>query len=370
MAPGPSRHGRVRHDWIVGVDTLGILVIGGGQAGLAVGWHLHRAGLRPGRDFRIIDEADEPGGAWRGMWPGMRLVSPAPYSSLPGMPMPRWAGEGTPNPAHVVGYLSEYEDRYGLDVHRGVRATSVTRGRTVRVTTSTGPVEAEQVINATGTWRRPFVPGWAGASGFGGRQLHTVHYRGPEEFAGLRVAVVGGGNSAAQIMAEVAPVAADTRWVTRRPPSFLADDIDGEALFGLASARRLASHHDDEDPSIADLRDIVMVPSVREARRRRQLVAHRPFTRFDGDDLVWQQQGVRWRADVVIWATGFRPALRHLRGTGVVPSDGASAVVDGVSQQDPRFHFVGYGAWTGTASATLVGVGQYAAATVARALRR
>lgn len=352
------------------MDTLGILVIGGGQAGLAVGWHLRRAGLRPGRDFRIIDQATEPGGAWRSMWPGMRLISPAPYSSLPGMPMPPWTGDGTPDPAHVVGYLSEYEDRYGLDVHRGVRATAVTPGRTIRVATSAGPVEAEQVVNATGTWLRPFVPGWAGAAGFGGRQLHTVHYRGPEEFVGQRVAVVGGGNSAAQIMAEITPVAADTRWITRRPPRFLADDIDGEALFGLASARRLASRHDDEDTSIADLRDIVMVPSVREARRRRQLVAHRPFTRFDGDDLVWQQQGVRWRADVVIWATGFRPALRHLRGTGVVPSDGASAVVDGVSRQDPRFHFVGYGGWTGTASATLVGVGQYAGATVARVLRR
>src|SRR5699024_12299146 len=71
-----------------------------------------RAGLRPGRDFRIIDQATEPGGAWRSMWPGMRLISPAPYSSLPGMPMPPWTGDGTPDPAHVVGYLSERSEEH------------------------------------------------------------------------------------------------------------------------------------------------------------------------------------------------------------------------------------------------------------------
>lgn len=367
-SPGPGRAGG--HDWIGDVETVGILVIGGGQAGLAVGWHLRRRGLTAGRDFRIIDDSPEPGGAWRRMWPGMRLISPAPYSSLPGTVMPVGPGGEALDPAQVTRYLSDYEERFGLDVHRGVRATRVTCGDTVRVETTAGTVEADRIVNATGTWARPFVPTWPGQGGFRGRQLHTVHYRGPEEFAGLRVAVVGGGNSAAQIMTEIAPVAADTRWVTRRPPRFLPDDIDGEALFELASARRRIARVDDEaEASVADLVDIVMVPEVREARRRRDLVAHRPFTRFDGDDLVWRDQGVRWRADAVVWATGFRPALRHLRGTGLLLPNGRADVVDTATARcDPRVDFVGYGDWTGVASGTLVGVGQHAGRTVSRLL--
>lgn len=284
--------------------------------------------------------------------------------------MPAAAGD-TPDAAHVADYLAEYERRHELAVTRGVRALRVTRAETVTVETTAGAVRADAVVNATGNWSRPFVPGWPGAAGFTGRQLHSVHYRGPEEFAGRHVAVVGGGNSAAQIMAEIAPVAADTRWVTRRPPAFLPDDVDGEALFQLASARRRAAHDDDAHGlSVRDLADIVMVPSVRQARQRRHLVAHRPFTRFDGDDLVWEDQDVRWHADAVVWATGYRPALRHLRGTGLLQSDGQADVVAGTARHDPRMHFVGYGDWAGPASATLVGVGRHAAETARRLVSR
>lgn len=354
-------------------NSVDVLVVGGGQAGLAVGWYLRRAGLRPGVDFRIIDDGDRPGGAWPGMWPGMRLFSPPQYSSLPGTPMPPWSGDGNPDVAHVAAYLTAYEERHELAVERPVAAQRVAfTDEDVRVTTTAGEIEARHVVNCTGTWSRPFVPAWPGRSESQVEQLHTVHYDGPDRFAGRNVAVVGGGNSAAQIVAEIGPAAAEVRWVTRRRPRFLPADVDGEALFELASARHRSHVDDPEDAErvfgVADLGDIVMVDSVRRARESGLLVAHRPFARIEDRSLSWSDPAVDWPVDAIIWATGFRPALRHLRGLGLLAGDGTVPVSEGTATGAPRLHFVGYGDWAGSGSATLVGVGRYAKQVVARIL--
>ncbi|MFW6599748.1 ArsO family NAD(P)H-dependent flavin-containing monooxygenase [Propionibacteriaceae bacterium Y2011] len=342
------------------MQSVGTLVIGGGQSGLATGWYLRRSGLVPERDFVILDAATRPGGAWARMWPTLRTFSPAEYSSLPGSRMPAWHADDDQNPdaKHVADYLSGYEERYELAVRRPVRVVQVDRSSDrVVVQTDHGDWEADHVINATGTWSRPFVPWWRGLRTFPGTQLHTVGYEGAEAFAGQHVLVVGGGNSGAQILAEVSQVA-ETRWVTRRRPRFLPDDVDGRELFQLASARRRSAVAEEQHPQgVAALGDVVMVPEVLAARDRGALVAHRPFDVFEGSEVVWDQ-GTRFHVDSVIWATGFRPALRHLRGTGLVETDGTASVEGTRSTVDPRFHFVGYGDWTGPASATLIGVGQ------------
>src|SRR5690606_31872539 len=108
---------------------VGFAVIGGGQAGLATGFYLGRAGMVPGRDFVILDAADRPGGAWPRTWDGLRLFSPAGFSSLPGWMMPAWddTSRGFPPRDHVVDYLTRYEERYELSVLRPCRVESVTR---------------------------------------------------------------------------------------------------------------------------------------------------------------------------------------------------------------------------------------------------
>ncbi|MBS9375931.1 putative oxidoreductase CzcO [Rhodococcus sp. B50] len=186
-----------------------VLVIGGGQAGLAAGYYLRRAGHR----FVILDDQHSPGGAWPHMWPSLRLFSPADFASLPGWPMPRWP-DGFPPARHVGDYLTGYEARYGLPIERPVRVQAVRRdGPALLVDTDRGQWRAHRVISATGTWQRPFRPSYPGAGLFAGRQLHTVDYRTPTEFTGADVVVVGGGNSAAQLVAEISTVAATT-WVT------------------------------------------------------------------------------------------------------------------------------------------------------------
>jgi putative flavoprotein involved in K+ transport len=333
-----------------------VVVVGGGQAGLAAGYHLRRQGL----DFVILDAQATPGGAWRHAWDSLRLFSPAAFSSLPGRLMPVQPGEEYPDAGHVVAYLGDYESRYGLPVRRPVRVLGVhDEGRLLRVDTDSGTWHARAVISATGSWWRPFLPAVPGRAEFGGRQLHTVSYRGPREFAGGRVIVVGGGNSGAQIAADLA-YDTELTWVTRRPPRYLADDIDGRALFDVATARRRALDEGRGDTGgVASLGDIVAVPPVREVRDAGLLKASPMVVRLERDGVVWAD-GTRAPADAVIWCTGFRPALSHLsplrlRGPrGHIATRGTQAV------GEPRLHLLGYGDWTGPASATLIGVGRTA----------
>jgi thioredoxin reductase len=201
---------------------------------------------------------------------------------------------------------------------------------------------------------------------FTGRQLHAAEYQDPEEFAGRRVVVVGGGNSAAQILAEVSTVA-DTTWVTTRPPRFLPDDVDGRVLFATARARLRALEAGRDHDGVAGLGDIVMVASVKQARDRGALKAQPMFTRLTATGVEWAD-GTEQGCDAVIWCTGFRPALRHLRPLGLGTQDGHIAVGGPSGTQalaEPRLYLVGYADWTGPASATLAGVGPSAKATAA-----
>ncbi|MFD0533296.1 NAD(P)-binding domain-containing protein [Actinomadura luteofluorescens] len=150
--------------------------------------------------------------------------------------MPPW-NRGYPPAAHVVDYLTAYEKRYELPIHRPVRIEAVHRdGDLLRLDSATASWRARHVISATGTWWSPYLPYYPGRGDYQGRQLHTVQYHTPEDFHGQRVVVVGGGNSAAQITADLASQAT-TIWTTPRPPRFLPDDLDGRALFELASRR-------------------------------------------------------------------------------------------------------------------------------------
>ncbi|MGK3942453.1 ArsO family NAD(P)H-dependent flavin-containing monooxygenase [Streptomyces caeruleatus] len=331
-----------------------VVVIGGGQSGLAAGYHLRRLGI----DFVVLDAQTTPGGAWQHMWDSLHLFSPAAHSSLPGRLMPAQAAETYPDARHVVEYLADYEKRYKLPVERPVRVHGVHRdGGLLRVETDSGTWRSRAVISATGTWRRPFLPAIPGRGDFGGRQLHTVDYRSPRDFAGRRVIVVGGGNSGAQIAADLAH---DTEltWVTRRPPRYLADDIDGRALFDAATARRRALDAGRTDTGgVASLGDIVAVPPVREARAGGLLKADPMFTRLVPGGVEWAD-GTRAEADAVIWCTGFRPALSHLAPLRLRGRRGHIATTGTQAEDEPRLHLLGYGDWTGPASATLIGVGR------------
>ncbi|WAP51395.1 ArsO family NAD(P)H-dependent flavin-containing monooxygenase [Arthrobacter sp. ATA002] len=360
------------------LQDVDVLVIGGGQAGLAAGYYLNR--LRrdeasgrsgPAPSFAILDANPETGGAWQHYWSSLELFSPAAYSSLPGYPMPGWEGGGNPSADHVAQYLRTYEGRYKLPVHRPVRVASVraATGGGYLTDTDRGQWTSRVVINATGSWSRPYVPLVPGSNRFTGQQLHTADYRGPEPYAGRNVVVVGGGNSGAQIAADLAQAAAVT-WVTRHPPRYLPDDVDGRALFDIATRRVRALAAGEPAPAgVADLGDIVAVPAVRKARDAGLLRARPMFSRFVPDGVQWEDRE-QLDADVVIWCTGFRPDLQHLQALDLTTRNGVPATDPALptrSADSPALFFLGYGDWCGPSSATLIGVGAAARDTVSAA---
>jgi putative flavoprotein involved in K+ transport len=335
-----------------------VVVVGGGQSALAVGYYLRRTRL----SYAILDDGRAPGGAWQHTWASLRLFSPAQWSSLPGRLMPG----GTsyyPTRDEALTYLADYEARYALPIVRPTRVSRVERaGDRLRVSTGAGAWIARAVVSATGTWSAPNVPRISGQDRFAGCIIHSARYESPTEFDGRRVVVVGGGNSGAQIVADLAGITTVT-WATRRAPTFLPDEIDGRYLFGEATARYRAITEVGAPPPPRLLGDIVMVEPVRRARKGGALNAVPMFTSFTEDGLVWPD-GRRTREDAVILATGFRPAIDHLASLDVVAPNGRIDVRGTRSVREPCLWLVGYGEWTGYASATLIGVGRTARATV------
>jgi cation diffusion facilitator CzcD-associated flavoprotein CzcO len=338
-----------------------VVVIGGGQAGLAVGYYLRRSGLR----YVILDAQIEPGGAWLHGWRSLRLFSPAQWSSLPGWLMPGGGIDKYPTRDEVLSYLRQYEERYELPIRRPTNVSSVKRnGDHFAITTDGSQITARAVVSATGSWEKPYIPDYSGREDYFGIQIHSANYVSPDAFAGKSVLIVGGGNSGAQILAEISLVA-DATWVTLEEPNYLPDDVDGRVLFDAASEKYKALTTGDAGTkkSYDLLGSIVMVEPVREARDAGRLISRRPFIRFTQNGVVWNEGDEPEPIDAVIWCTGFKPALDHLKPLDVVEPNGRVKVSGTRSEKEPNLWLVGYGSWTGFASATLIGVGRTARTT-------
>ena len=350
----------------IGPDVLDALVVGAGQAGLAAGYHLKRAGL----SFEILEARGEPGGSWPGFYDRLKLFSPARYSGLPGMPFP-----GSPDryPARdeVVGYLRGYAEAFGLPVLAGKRVLRAERdtGAGFRLQTDDGgEYRARTLISATGSFARPHHPQFPGQEAFRGRILHAAEYRNPGPFRGKRVVVVGAGNSAVQIAHELAGVA-ETTLATRAPIRFMPQVVLGRDLHFWLSVSGLdrlplGRLFDVSEPGgVVD--DGIYAAAVRSGRPDRRPL----FSRFTESGVVWDD-GREEPVDAVLLATGYGPNLGYLGPLGALQADGRPDQRGGVSRAVPGLYFVGLPFQTSFASATLRGVGFDAELVVARARRQ
>jgi hypothetical protein len=333
-----------------------VVVIGAGQAGLSAAYALRRAGA----DFVVLDGDGGPGGAWQHRWPSLRLDTAHRIHPLPGLPLPD-ADPAAPASEVVAGYFADYERRFQLPVRRPVGVRSVHAiDDGFSLDTSDGGWTARGIVNATGTWTRPFWPAYPGRELFAGRQLHAADYRGAEEFEGRHVVVVGGGTSAVQQLIEISEVTTTT-WVTRREPVWRRTGFgeeDGRAAVALVDERVRAGL---PPGSVVGVTGLMETEAVLAARARGVLDRLPVFDRLVADGVVWDGGDpdggpARFvRADVVLWATGFRAALDHLaplhlRGPGGgITMDGTRVVAQ------PRLHLVGYGPSASTIGANRAG---------------
>jgi len=332
-----------------------LIIIGGGQSALACAYYLRRTEL----NYLLLDNQQQCGGAWLHGWDSLTLFSPAEQSSLPGWWMPK-SENGFPTKAEVIDYLCRYEERYNFPIERPVQVKSVQREEgTFLLNTSNGTYRSRALISATGTWGKPFIPDIPGRGLFEGEQIHSANYQNAVPFQNKKVLIVGEGNSGAQILVEVSKVA-KTAWAVRKIPQFLPDDVDGRVLFDVASAKYYAEQKGEPfDAKKFGLGNIVMVPSVKEAREREVLHTKGQIKAFYEDGVVWAS-GEKEAFDVIIWCTGFGYATNHLDSLvsrdekGRIKTDGTRAT------EVPGLWLVGYGGWTGFASATVIGVGRSA----------
>ncbi|MEU9100568.1 NAD(P)-binding domain-containing protein [Streptomyces sp. NPDC048361] len=352
----------------IGVREVDVVVIGAGQAGLSGAYHLRRAGLEPDRDFAVLDHAPRPGGAWQFRWPSLTYGKVHGMHALPGRELTGAAAD-RPSSEVIGAYFAAYEDAFDLRVHRPVDVHAVREGDGGRliVETSRGRYAKRALINATGTWDRPFWPRYPGQSTFRGRQLHTATYPGPEVFAGQRVIVVGGGASGTQHLMEIAEVAAETTWVTRRPPVFREGPFDEEA--GREAVARVAERVRLGLPprSVVSVTGLPLNDAVRAARANGVLDRLPMFDRLTEHGAAWDD-GRDVEADVILWATGFRPVIGHLAPLRLREPGGGIRLEGTRAVRDERVHLIGYGPSASTIGANRAG--RAAVREIARLLKR
>jgi len=341
-----------------GPERFETVIVGGGQAGLATGYHLARLG----RSFVILDAGARVGDPWRGRWDSLRLYTPARYSGLPGWPFP---GDPFHYPARdeVADYLEAYAARFELPVRPGIRVDRLGRqGDRFLVAAGDRRFEAANVVVAAGAYHHPRVPGFAAELDPAIRQLHSSAYRRPDQLRDGGVLVVGAGNSGAEIALELS--ASHPVWLSGRHPGneparagSRFDRVTTPAIW-FAFSRVLSV----DNPVGRRLRPKLLTAAAPLARvRRRDLAAagveRVPRTAGTRDGLPLLEDGRVLEVANVVWCTGFRHDFGWI-DLPVFDDDGEPRHDRGVVADQPGLYFVGLFFLSSVTSALVGGVGR------------
>ncbi len=330
------------------MNVLDSVVIGAGQAGLSASYHLKRRGL----EHVVLDANERPGGAWQHRWDSLTMYDVHGVAALPDSSAPSPNGDRA-NLA-VARYFADYERDNDLPVLRPVAVDRVTRdGDELVVNAGARTWTTATVINATGTWTRPFVPHYPGIGAFLGEQLHTVEYPGAEHFVGKRVLVVGGGASAVQFLGELAPVT-ETLWVTRRPPVWRTGQFDREAGHDAVALVEERVRRGLPPASVVSVTGLALRPQELLAESLGAYDRRPMFARIEPSGVRWDD-GSFEQVDAILWATGFRPAVNHLAPLHLRSPLGGIQLAGTTAVADPRVQLVGYGPSASTIGANRAG---------------
>jgi putative flavoprotein involved in K+ transport len=338
-----------------------VVIIGGGQAGLAVGHELSTQG----RNFVILDAGTRIGDAWRTRWEGLRLFTPGRFNSLPGMTFPG-DPHGFPTKDEVADYLEAYATAMALPVRTGIHVTDVfaaTGGQGFRIATDDGDYEASQVVVATGAYERPRIPDFAAELDPGITQLHSSQFRGTSQLTEGAVLVVGASNSGAEIALMAARehptvlVGRDVGKMPFRPEDRLARTFDTFFWFFINHVAKLDNPIGRKAaPGIRN--DGLPLDRVRPsdlAAAGIERVVARVVGAKDGRPML--DDGKAIEAANVVWATGFRPDHSWIHAP-LAGADGWPRQTRGVATDVPGLFFIGLPFMYRGGSALLGGVGR------------
>jgi putative flavoprotein involved in K+ transport len=339
-------------------DCLDVIVIGAGQSGLAIGYHLAQQNAR----FVVLDRAAELGDSWRSRWDSLRLFSPAQYDGLPGMAFPAPA-DTYPSKDQVADYLASYATSFELPVQVDCAVTRLEHlGDRFAAHTNQGTLQARQVVVATGPFQYPAVP-VALADGLDPDtlQLHSADYRNPSQIPSGPVVVVGAGNSGLQIADELAdehPVhLAVGASMLELPQRILGMDL----FWWLTKLGVMTKTADSLLAKRMRARGDLIIGSSLKALRSRG-VTIRPRVMSTSPEGVVFADGVGMAPASVVWATGFRSDYGWIDIPGVT-SDGTVVHRRGITNV-PGLYFVGL-TWQHTRGSALLGFVQHDAAWLA-----
>jgi putative flavoprotein involved in K+ transport len=324
-----------------------VIVVGGGQAGLAVGYFL----AQQGRDFRILDAAPEPAAAWRQRWDSLKLFTSARYNALPGIAFPG-DPDRYPSRDDVVAYLTDYARRFDLPVELNSAVRSIrTVGGVYLVELDDRAYMADQVVIATGPFQVPFVPAIAERLDSEVAQLHSTEYRSPQAIPEGRVLVVGGGNTGFQIAEELsssreAHLAIGSRQIPL-PQRILGRDLfwylDATGLIRKTTASRMGRRMAGRDTLIGS--------TPRALRRRHGVELHGRAVDAAGSTVGFED-GTKLDVEAVVWATGFRVDHSWI-DVPVFDDEGRLVHRRGVTAS-PGLYFLGL-SWQHTRGSALLG---------------
>jgi putative flavoprotein involved in K+ transport len=327
---------------------LDVVVIGGGQAGLAMAWHLTRRGMR----FVVLEAGSELGHVWRDRWDSLKLFTPAQYSSLPGQPFPAPA-DTYPTRDAVADYMHSYAEAFDLPVTLNARVTDLRRvPDSFEVRAGDDVYRTRQVVVATGPFQAPFIPPPARMLDPSVTQVHSAAYRNPRALPDGPVLVVGGGNSGLQIAEELAAAGRRVDLSIGAHYPMLPQRMLGRDLFWW-------------------LRRLGLMRVTAQTRLGRRMRARGEFV-IGTNRRRLQRAGVRFRprlvdapgrtvrfaddstVDVttVIWATGFRTDYPWLHIPGV--ADGGRITHRRGVTEVPGLYFLGL-PWQHTRGSALLG---------------
>jgi putative flavoprotein involved in K+ transport len=340
-------------------QQLGTVVIGGSQAGLAIGYFLKKRSL----PFVILDENERIGNAWRKRWDSLRLFTPARYNGLPGMPFPRrpWA---YPTKDEIAGYLEAYARAFELPVRTGVKVDRLAKtGDRFEVKCGQQTLFAENVVVATGAFNNPRVPSFARELDERIVQLHSKDYRNPSQIQAGGVLVVGAGNSGAEIAMELAPH--HQTWLsgpdTGQEPARAGTRLDHlltpmmwfvatRLTVNTALGRKLRDHFLDPPRGIP-------LGRVRRKDFAPAGIKRVPRTTGVNNGYPLLEDGTVLTVSNVIWCTGFRPDY-HWIDLSLPTHNGLPIHDRGIVESCPGLYFVGLLFLYSLSSALVGGVGR------------